>query len=49
MCENAAYLLRDDATEEIIDKIEIKQNDDGIDTEDRVKVLKRYITSMMNT
>lgn len=46
ICDNAAYLLRDDATEEVLETIEIKQNDNGIDTEDRVQVLKDYIAKM---
>ena len=46
ICENAAYLLRDNGTEEVIDTIPITQNSDGIDTEDRIILLKDYIAKM---
>ncbi len=45
-CENAAYLLRDNETEEVIDTIPITQNSDGTDTEDRIVLLKDYIAKM---
>lgn len=43
VCDNAAYLLRNDETEEVIETIEIKQNNEGIDTEDRIVLLKHYL------
>ena len=43
ICENAAFVLRLTETEEELDRVEIKQNEDGVDTEDRVQVLKRYL------
>ena len=43
VCDNAAYLLRDNETEEVVETIEIKQNELGEDTEDRVLLLKNYL------
>lgn len=43
VCDNAAYLIRNDETEEVIETIVIKQNNKGIDTEDRIVLLKNYL------
>lgn len=43
VCTNNAYLRRKNEDESIVDTIKIFQNDDGIDTEDRIIVLKNYI------
>ena len=43
ICTNNAYLRRKNEDEAIVDTISIAQNDDGIDTEDRIIVLKNYI------
>ena len=43
MCENGGYLLCDFKTDQLIRKISVKQNEKGIDTEDRVVRLKKYI------
>lgn len=43
VCRNNAYLLRNNENEDVIDTVPIKQNGDGIDTEDRILVLKDYI------
>lgn len=43
ICDNNAYLLCDNATGEVIETIEIKQNESGVDTEDRILVLKNYL------
>ena len=44
ICKNSEYLLRDNETEEVIESIPIRQNEKGIDTEDRILLLKRYIS-----
>lgn len=43
ICTNNSYLRRKNKDEAIVDTISIAQNDDGIDTEDRIIVLKEYI------
>ena len=43
VCQNASYLVRDNETEEILEEITILQNEEGIDTEDRIIKLKQYI------
>ena len=45
VCSNAAYLVRDNATENVIKSFTIPQNEEGIDTEDRILLLKRLISS----
>ncbi len=45
VCNNSSYLVRDNSTEKVIETIKIPQNDEGIDTEDRIVVLKDYIKS----
>ena len=46
ICTNNSFVLRDNATEEVIETVDIQQNDEGIDTEDRILVLKRYIDKL---
>ena len=46
ICDNDAYLLRDNETEEVIERIPIEQNGDGIDTVDRILILRQYLASM---
>lgn len=46
ICDNSAYVLRENKTEEIVEIVPIRQNGNGIDTEDRILVLKRYIENM---
>lgn len=43
ICTNNSYLRRKNEGEVIVDTISIAQNEDGIDTEDRITVLKDYI------
>lgn len=43
ICTNNAFLRRKNEDGSVVDTIPIHQNDDGIDTEDRVLVLKNYI------
>ena len=43
ICENASYVVRRNDTEEIIETISIAQNEDGIDTENRIDKLAAYI------
>lgn len=43
ICTNNSYLRRKNEDEVIVDTINIAQNDGGIDTEDRIIVLKNYI------
>lgn len=43
ICTNNSYLRRKNENETIIDTISIPQNDEGIDTVDRIILLKKYI------
>ena len=43
ICQNSAFELRDNETEEILETMPIHQNEDGIDVENRIEVLKRFI------
>ena len=43
ICRNDAYLLRDNKTEEVIKSFPIKQNEEGMDIEDRIVILKQLI------
>lgn len=43
ICTNNSYLRRKNEGEAIVDTISIAQNEDGIDAEDRITVLKEYI------
>lgn len=43
ICTNNSYLRRKNEGEVVVDTISIAQNKDGIDTEDRITVLKDYI------
>lgn len=45
ICDNAAYLLRDNATETVIRTYPIPQNEDGMDTENRILLLKKLIST----
>lgn len=45
VCSNAAYLLRDNETEAVLREFPIQQNEEGIDTEDRILRLKEIISS----
>ncbi len=45
VCRNSAYLLRDNETEEVIRTFPIRQNENGIDVEDRIQLLKHLINS----
>lgn len=45
VCSNAAYLLRENATETVIRTFPIPQNEDGIDTEDRILLLKKLLST----
>lgn len=42
-CEKDSYLIRKNKDDSFVESIEIKQNADGIDIEDRIIVLKNYI------
>lgn len=43
ICQNSAFALRDNETEVIIETMPIQQNEDGIDVENRIFVLKQFI------
>lgn len=45
ICNNEAYLLRDNKTDSVIRSFPIPQNEDGIDTVDRIRLLKELISS----
>ena len=44
-CENAAYVFTYLGEESVIEKVEIQQNADGIDTEDRIVLLKNTLVA----
>lgn len=45
-CDNKGYcLISNDNAQQILDRIDVKQNADGIDTEDRIKVLSNWLKS----
>ena len=46
ICQNSEYLLRENETEEVITIFPIPQNDNGVDVEDRILLLKRIIPSL---
>ncbi len=46
ICENDAFVLRDNETKEEIERIAIDQNENGIDTVDRILLLKNFITQL---
>lgn len=43
VCTNSAYVVRENNSDKLIERIDIAQNSGGIDTEDRVIKLKTYI------
>ncbi len=49
VCQNSEYLLRYNEGETVIETIHIQQNDEGIDKEDRILLLKQYISKLMVT
>jgi hypothetical protein len=48
VCANNSYLRRKNENNEIVATISIAQNDDGIDTENRITVLKNYIKANLS-
>lgn len=46
VCENASYEVYNNKDDSLVETIIISQNDDGIDTEDRIVKLKKYISSI---
>ncbi len=48
ICTNNSYLRRKNVGDEIVDTIVIPQNEDGIDTEDRITLLKNYIKANLS-
>ena len=46
ICANDSYILRENETENILETINIKQNEDGVDMEDRIIVLKEFIKNL---
>lgn len=48
ICQNSRYLLRDNETEKVIETFPIPQNEDGIDTKDRILLLKRIIIEIVH-
>lgn len=47
ICRNSEYLLRDNETEEVIKSFPIPQNEDGVDVEDRILLLKRIVPTLV--
>lgn len=48
ICTNNSYLRRKNEDEAVVDTISIAQNESGIDTEDRIMVLKDYIKNCVS-
>ena len=48
-CENDAYVIYDNETEEEIDRLPISQNESGIDLEDRIIKLKGHYETIKST
>ena len=46
ICQNSEFALRDNETEEVIESMPIQQNEDGVDVENRIAVLKRFIAKV---
>lgn len=49
VCKNAAYVIMNNETEDIIEEILIDQNEVGIDVEDRIVKLKKIIAEKFST
>ncbi|MCC8060611.1 MAG: DUF262 domain-containing protein [Clostridiales bacterium] len=45
-CQNAAYIVRRNEDDSEVDRLEIAQNQNGFDTEDRIIKLKNYVRCM---
>lgn len=46
ICENAAFVLCDNETKEEIERVAIDQNENGIDTVDRILLLRSFVTQL---
>ena len=46
VCENSSYIVCKNEDKSLVDTIVISQNDEGIDTEDRIIKLKHYIDNI---
>ena len=46
ICENDAFVLRKNETKEELERIPIDQNEDGIDTVDRILLLKSFVAQL---
>ncbi len=47
-CRNDAYLIKNNYSDEIVERIQIEQNEDGIDIENRIEKLKMLFDSIKN-
>ena len=45
VCENASYVVKNNADDSALETIAISQDENGIDTEDRIQKLKEYLNS----
>ncbi len=45
-CCNDSYEVLSNENDDVIEQIRISQNTDGVDTEDRIDVLRRYVSNM---
>ena len=43
ICNNSSYQRRRNEDDSVVETIIVPQNEDGIDTEDRITILKNYI------
>lgn len=42
ICENSAFIVKSNETDEEIDRVSIDQNDQGVDTEDRIIKMQSF-------
>lgn len=47
-CGNDAYIIKDNESEDEVERIRIDQNENGIDVENRIEKLKKYYESIKN-
>ncbi|MBR4502123.1 MAG: hypothetical protein IKP22_09570 [Clostridia bacterium] len=46
ICTNDSFVLRSNAGNEVIETVKIPQNEDGVDTRDRIMILKQFINKL---
>lgn len=48
ICTNNSFVLRNNETEEVIETVEIQQNENGVDIQDRIIVLMQFIHRLVD-